>query len=102
MPTFRYRAIGPTGEVQTGLMDAATEAEVVARLRRQGSMPMRAEPAESGSWLSALFHVEFATRHGLRRHEAADFTRELATMLSAGQDLDRAFIYLHETAPNAR
>ena len=28
--------------------------------------------------------------------------RELATMLAAGQDLDRALRYLHETAPNAR
>ena len=28
--------------------------------------------------------------------------RELATMLAAGQDLDRALRYLHETAPHAR
>lgn len=102
MTTFRYRAIGPTGDVQSGVMDAATEAEVVARLQRQGSMPMRAEPAHSGSWLTALWHADFATRQGLRRQETADFVRELATMLSAGQDLDRAFAYLHETAPNAR
>jgi general secretion pathway protein F len=102
MPTFRYRAIGPTGDVQTGTMDAATEAEVVARLQRQGAMPMRAEPAERESWLTALWHAEFATRQGLRRQETADFIRELATMLSAGQDLDRAFLYLHETAPNTR
>jgi len=57
MPEFRYRAIGPTGEVQTGVMDAATEAEVVARLQRQGSIPMRAEPAQSGSWLAGLLRV---------------------------------------------
>ena len=60
MPTFRYRAIGPTGDVQSGMMDAATEAEVIARLQRQGSIPMRAEPAERGSWLSGLLHVDFA------------------------------------------
>ena len=81
---FRYRAIGPTGDVQTGMMDAATEAEVVARLQRQGAMPMRAEPANSESWLTALWHAEFTTRKGLRRQETADFIRELATMLSAG------------------
>jgi general secretion pathway protein F len=102
MPTFRYRAIGPAGEVQSGMMDAATEAEVVARLQRQGSMPMRAEPVQPGSWLTALWHAEFAAGRSLRRQETADLIRELATMLSAGQDLDRAFRYLYETAPNAR
>ncbi|HEY6439458.1 MAG TPA: type II secretion system F family protein, partial [Acetobacteraceae bacterium] len=102
MPTFRYRAIGPTGDVQTGMMDAATEAEVVARLQRQGAMPMRAEPANSESWVTALWHAEFTTRKGLRRQETADFIRELATMLSAGQDLDRALLYMYETASNAR
>ena len=102
MPEFRYRAIDPKGDVQTGVMEAATEAEMVARLQRQGSIPMRAEPAENGSWIAGLLRVEFAARQGLRRQEAADFIRELATMLGAGQDLDRAFIFLHETAPNAR
>ena len=102
MPSFRYRAIGQAGDVQTGIMDAATEGDVIARLQRQGSMPMRAEPAESGSWLAALLHAEFVTRQALRRQETTDLVRELATMLGAGQDLDRAFVYLHETAPNAR
>ncbi len=102
MPTFRYRAIGPDGELQTGLMDASTEGEVVARLQRQGSMPMRAEPAQGGSWLTALWHAELVTRQGLRRLEIVDCIRELATMLGAGKDLDRALLYLHETAPNAR
>ncbi len=102
MATFRYRAIGPSGDVQTGMMDAATEAEVVAHLQRQGSMPLRAEPTERESWLSALWHAEFATGPSLRQQETADIMRELATMLSAGQDLDHAFRYLHETAPNAR
>jgi general secretion pathway protein F len=102
MPEFRYRAIGPRGDVLTGVMEAASEAEVVTRLQRQGSIPMRADPAESGSWFAGLLRVEFAARQRLRRQEAADFIRELSTMLGAGQDLDRAFIYLHETAPNAR
>jgi len=102
MPTFRYRAIGPTGDLQSGMIEAATEADVVARLQRQGSIPMRAEPAEHGSWLAGLWHLDIAHGRGLRRQEVADIIRELATMLGAGQDLDRALRYLHETAPNAR
>ena len=52
MTTFRYTAIGAGGERLAGMMDAATEAEVIARLQRQGAMPVRAEPADTPArWL---------------------------------------------------
>ncbi len=102
MPSFRYRALGPSGETLHGVMEAATEADVVARLQRQGSLPMHAEPAEHRSWLAALWQVEFVVGRALRRQEVADLMRELATMLGAGQDLDRALRYLEETAPSKR
>jgi general secretion pathway protein F len=35
----------------------------------------------------------------LRKQDVADLIRELATMLAAGQDLDRALRYMQETAP---
>lgn len=102
MPAFRYRAIGPAGDVQSGVIEAATEAEVVAQLQRGGSIPMRTDLATQDSWLAGLWRVEFGRGHSLRRQEVADLMRELAIMLGAGQDLDRALRYLHETAPNAR
>jgi general secretion pathway protein F len=102
MLTFRYTAIGPGGELVHGVMEAATESEVIARLQGQGSMPVRAEPAAGGSNLATMLRMDFGSRRGLRKQEVADFTRELATMLGAGQDLDRALRYMQETAPNAR
>ena len=103
MAMFRYRAIGPTGDVQTGTMDAASADEVIARLQRQGNIPMRAEPATEGSWFSALLHGDIGNKGpSLRRQDVGNIMRELATMLAAGQDLDRALRYLHETAPHAR
>ena len=102
MPSFRYTAIGPGGEIQRGLMDAATEAEVITRLQRQGSMPMRAEPVAGGSALASLMHIDLGGKSGLKKQEVADFVRELATMLGAGQDLDRALRYMQETAANTR
>ncbi len=102
MPEFRYTAIGPKGEVQRGTLEAASEADVVARLQRQGSLPMRAEPAGERRLLAPLLHAEFLPRRGLSSQQVADLTRELATMLSAGQDLDRALRYALETAPNQR
>lgn len=99
MPSFRYVAIGPQGEMQRGVMEADTQAEVIARLQKQGSMPMRAEPAAGGSFMADLATAEFGSRRGLGAQAVADLTRELATMLAAGQDLDRALRYLQETAP---
>ena len=39
MPVYRYRAVNPAGEIATGELDAANEAEIVGRLRDQGLMP---------------------------------------------------------------
>ncbi len=100
MTLFRYVAVEPSGRVARGTMEAPSEAAVVDRLRRQGSLPVRAEP-DRGGRLSGLLSVEFG-RRGLRRQEVADLTREMATMLGAGQDLDRTLRFLAETAPNAR
>lgn len=97
---FRYVAIAPGGALTQGVMEAPDEAAVVDRLRRQGCIPMRAEPAAGRRprWLPAL---PFRGR-GLRRQDTADLTRELAVMLGAGQDLDRALRFLIETAANRR
>jgi len=103
MPAFRYLAVAPTGELQRGVMEAPDEATVVERLRRQGSMPMRADPAGSDTLFKRLLNANIGGGgQRLRRQEVADVTRELATMLGAGQDLDRALQFLVETAPNAR
>jgi general secretion pathway protein F len=99
MTTFRYTAIGAGGERLAGVMEAATEADVIARLQRQGSMPLRAVPAERTRHWAALLHVDLGIGRGLRKQDVADLIRELATMLSAGQDLDRALRYMQETAP---
>ncbi len=98
MPAFRFVALDPAGRTTRGVMEAASEAELVARLQRQGSIPLRAEPAGTG--LSRLFEREIGRR--MSRQDVANFTRELAVMLSAGQDLDRSLRFLAETAPNRR
>jgi len=98
--TFRYTAIGPGGERLAGLMDAASEAEVITRLQRQGTMPVHAEPADRASRFGGLLRLARGDLRGLRKQDVADLIRELATMLTAGQDLDRALRYMQETAPS--
>ena len=99
MSSFRYTAIGSNGQRIAGVMEATTEAEVIARLQRQGSMPIRAEPADRSSGWSGLLQLDLRGKRGLRKQDVADLIRELATMLTAGQDLDRALRYMQETSP---
>lgn len=103
MTAFRFIAITPGGDTVRGTTEAASEAEAIAWIRRQGNMPMRAEPA-SGGLLSGGLRIELGglRRRGLRRQEVTNLTRELSVMLGAGQDLDRAMRFLVETAPNPR
>ncbi len=56
MPLYRYKAVTPGGEVATGELEAANQAEIVERLRDQGMMPMqigevggRRRPARCGA-----------------------------------------------------
>jgi general secretion pathway protein F len=99
MTQFRYTAFGPGGERLAGVMDAATESEVIARLQRQGSLPIKAEPVGAkGSWRDRL-SFDLGRPTGGSRRDAVTLFRELATMLTAGQDMDRALRFMEATAP---
>ena len=102
MPPFRYVAVDSAGQTQRGVMEAPDQAAVIERLQRQGHIPMRAEPAGQRGFLDELFSIELGRRRGLTKSDVAGVTRELAIMLGAGQDLDRALRFLVDTAPNKR
>ncbi|HET8764860.1 MAG TPA: type II secretion system inner membrane protein GspF [Rhodanobacter sp.] len=88
MSQFRYKAVSESGELLQGQMEARSVDEVVARLQDQGSTPLEAAPADAaggGSSLAALFK-----RGPFGGDQLAQFTHELATLLGAGQPLDRA------------
>lgn len=102
MAQYRYEAVDAAGKFSTGVMEADGEDAVVSALRKQGLLPMRAEPASgAGGWWSFL-HMEIGRGGALRRQETADLIGELAVMLGAGQDLDSALRFLVETAGNPR
>ncbi len=87
MPSFRYKAVAPSGEVLQGQMDAESMEDVIARLQDQGNLPLEAESAEGGAGvgLSAMFRPS-----GVSQTEVGQFTEQLATLLGAGLPLDRA------------
>ena len=88
MTQYRYRAISAAGEALQGQMEATSVEDVIARLQDQGHTPLDARPADAnggGAGLSALFQ-----RGPFTGDQLAQFTHQLATLLGAGQPLDRA------------
>jgi general secretion pathway protein F len=100
MTTWRFKAVDGRGRAFDGEMDAPDEASVLARIRRDGAMPLNVTQARGG-WFGSL---SWSFGHGdtLTRQDVTNITRELSTMLGAGQDIDRALRFLVETAPNRR
>ncbi len=88
MSQFHYRAVSDTGDILHGEMEAASVDEVSARLQDQGHTPLEARPANEaggGGSFGGLFK-----RGPFTGDQLAQFTHQLATLLGAGQPLDRA------------
>jgi general secretion pathway protein F len=96
---FRYKALSTTGEPLDGQMEAASADEVIVRLQDQGYLPVEARRAEEGG--SGL-GLSFLRRGGtLKNEHILQFTQQLATLLAAGQPLDRALGILMELPETA-
>lgn len=99
MPLYRYKALNARGEALAGQMEAASEAEVVLRLQEQGHLPVEARPAADGGggtdWKALLKRKPFGGQR------LVQFTQQLATLLGAGQPLDRALTILLDMPEDA-
>jgi general secretion pathway protein F len=102
MPSFRWSAINSGGDVVRGVSEAPDQAVVVERLQRQGQIVLSAEPLDRRNPLAGLLQLDLGIERGLDRTTLGEVTRELAIMLAAGQDLDRALRFVVEHAGNAR
>jgi general secretion pathway protein F len=94
MPLYHYQALNSRGELLDGQMEAASNAEVISRLQEQGHLPVEAKLASESRgasiWKGLFKPKPFA---GAR---LVQFTQQLATLLGAGQPLDRALGILLE------
>jgi len=94
MALFRYKALNARGEMLDGQMEAASSAEVALRLQEQGHLPVEAKLASEGggesAWRALFKPKPFAGQR------LVQFTQQLATLLAAGQPLDRALSILLE------
>jgi general secretion pathway protein F len=102
MPSFEWSALNPSGEISRGVLEAVDRAAVVDRLQRQGQLVLRAEPAGERRRLTDFLHLELRAKRGLDRATISEFTREVAIMLAAGQDLDRALRFVVDNLGTSR
>jgi general secretion pathway protein F len=102
MAAFRWAAIKDGGEVVRGVMEAPDRAVVVERLQRQGQIVLRADPADRRRGLAELLQIEIGGSRPLDKTALGEVTRELAIMLAAGQDLDRALRFVAENTRSER
>ena len=100
MPLYRYKALDAHGELLDGQMEAASDADVIARLQEQGHMPVEARLA-TGSAFEAANWKQWRQRP-FGGAMLVQFTQQLATLLGAGQPLDRALGILLETPEDTR
>jgi general secretion pathway protein F len=102
MPSFRWSAINGGGDVVRGIMEAPDRLAVVERLQRQGQVVLRADPADQRRGWADLLQIELGRARALDKATLGEITRELAIMLAAGQDLDRALRFVVDNTRNTR
>ena len=93
MASYRYKAMTEAGAIVRGTLDASSEAAAIRQLRAQGHYPLSASPSDAGTFgdrFSALLPGKRAP--SLRILALA--TQELAELLGAGLELDRALSVL--------
>jgi len=94
MALYTYKALNARGEMLDGQMEAASDADVIQRLQEQGHLPVEARLASEGGgesvWKRLFKPKPFAGER------LVQFTQQLATLLGAGQPLDRALTILLE------
>jgi general secretion pathway protein F len=90
MPRYRYRALAASGAIVVGTDEAEDETALLQRLRAQGHFPVSAAPAAGEGGLADRLRGMLARRPATSGRMLATMTQELAALLGAGLELDRA------------
>ena len=90
MAVYSYRAFSATGERVAGEIEAADERAAIQRLQGQGLTPIEASPAAALPVRRTAPPVVSGGGGGRSGAQVTMLTRELATLLNAGEPLERA------------
>lgn len=91
MSSFRYKAVRQSGEVVEGHLDAPDRQGAVSQLADMGYVPVRVDAAGGSSVADLLSTNLFGSGSGrISSRDIMIVTREIATLLDAGVELERA------------
>jgi general secretion pathway protein F len=97
MALFLYKAVGSDGNMVEGQSEGVNEQAVAAELQEDGSIPIEIISARTRP-LSNL-SLRRKNKPKILQKDIATFTKELATLLSAGLPLDRSLALLADLVP---
>jgi len=101
MSSFKYSAKDTSGNTVTGTIDAPSQAEVLDQLRQQRMQVMKVKEARADRGGGAPTPRPWSGKKKARKGEIEFFTRQLATMISAGIPLLECLEILFEQAENS-
>jgi general secretion pathway protein F len=90
LATFSYRALTAAGERVMGEVEAVDARSAIARLQETGLIPIDTAPVRSRSATAARVRPARGAKH------VTQLTRELATLIGAGQTLEGALALVAE------
>ncbi len=101
MPLYVYKAVTTEGKIVEGQLEGSDQRDVVQRLHALGHTPIRAQEATQALPRRVVDLLPWITRKDRpSRHDMLAITRQLATLLSAGLELDRCLGVMIDVAEN--
>lgn len=103
MPSFSYTAIDRTGNKVSGSVSVRNKADAYRELESRALTPVLVNPApegEAGAKSGVAKPGKSSRNTRLKRQELVLFTEELADLLDAGMNLERALKILQERQAN--
>jgi type IV pilus assembly protein PilC len=92
MPKYKFKAKSPAGRSESGVVNARTEEEALAELRKRQLQKITVKLDRGG----------IGAKPGATTEDLVIFTRQLATMIGAGIPLMEAMEILHAQTENPR
>jgi len=103
VPQFAYKAKDTQGQLVTGLLEAESSANVIARLQTMGYFPMTVIDSREGgaAAAAAAASADAHTKHKrVKINDMASFNRQLADLLSSGIPLVKGLSVIQNQTTN--
>ncbi|MEL6883888.1 MAG: type II secretion system F family protein [Pseudomonadota bacterium] len=99
MTRFRYSAVDAGGQASAGRIDAPDAGAARAALREQGLLPLSVAPATALLSLDRLWSMGGKGPRPLSPTDLAVFTRQMATLLGSGVQIEAALATIARQSP---